>query len=196
MSVTSDRSYPNWTGDCLHCGNAFSLYLRPSRTPPRFCSLKCSNNWPPHKAACAKYGADNARWLGDKARPQSGRKRATKRFSPVSCGKCGGTKRLQRHHVDGNTLNNEETNIHFLCQRCHMIEDGRLEAGTKRCLLNARKGEDNIKAKLKGTDIPAIRRRIAAGDTLASIGRDFGVSECTIGRIKDGSGWTHIGATA
>lgn len=32
-----------------------------------------------------------------------------------------------RHHRDGNTANNKTENIIFLCRKCHMKEDGRLE---------------------------------------------------------------------
>ena len=36
--------------------------------------------------------------------------------------------RAERHHIDGNTANNKPGNIAFLCRRCHMREDGRLDA--------------------------------------------------------------------
>lgn len=194
MPMTSDRSHPNWTGDCLHCGGAFSLYLRPSRTPPRFCSLNCSNNWPPHILACTKYGDENARWLGDKAKPQSGRKRAAKRFSPVRCEDCG-KKKAERHHIDGNTLNNDPSNIKFLCKSCHQIEDGRQNAAIHFFKLNPRRGEQNCKAKLKDADIPAIRRRIANGETQARIAADYGVGEEAIGFIHRGKSWKHVPIT-
>jgi hypothetical protein len=41
------------------------------------------------------------------------------------CDRCGKPGR-DRHHRDGNTLNNEPENIECLCRRCHMEIDGRL----------------------------------------------------------------------
>ncbi len=34
---------------------------------------------------------------------------------------------VERHHIDGNTLNNEPGNVMFLCRHHHMEVDGRLE---------------------------------------------------------------------
>ena len=41
------------------------------------------------------------------------------------CVVCGNPK-AERHHWDGNTLNNDPENIVILCRRCHMQTDGRL----------------------------------------------------------------------
>ena len=36
------------------------------------------------------------------------------------------------HHIDGNPMNNDPSNIEFLTRRQHMIKDGRLEQFIKR----------------------------------------------------------------
>jgi hypothetical protein len=67
-------------------------------------------------------------WKGDAASQKAGRTRALRTHPvPAECERCGGAKRLDRHHKDGNTLNNERDNIAFVCRRCHMILDGRIE---------------------------------------------------------------------
>lgn len=44
------------------------------------------------------------------------------------CEMCGTEPAHDRHHIDGNTLDNRRVNVWFLCVRCHMAIDGRLEA--------------------------------------------------------------------
>jgi len=74
----------------------------------RFC------NW-----GCAR----RARALQEGCSPSSGRKRAQRLFSTASCGRCGTKTGLTRHHVDGNTLNNNGSNISVLCRSCHTKEE-------------------------------------------------------------------------
>lgn len=58
----------------------------------------------------------------------TGRRRAQRLYKTMlPCERCGG-KSYDRHHIDGNTLNNAPGNIQFLCRKCHMLEDGRLAA--------------------------------------------------------------------
>lgn len=64
-------------------------------------------------------------WLGDHATPKAGSMRARVKYVCDVCERCG-KKATDRHHDDGNTLNNEPTNIKILCRKCHMIVDGRL----------------------------------------------------------------------
>ena len=54
------------------------------------------------------------------------------------------------------------------------------------------RGEERAISKLRAEDIPAIRRRIGRGDSLASIGRDYGVRFQSIQAIRDGRTWTHV----
>jgi hypothetical protein len=43
------------------------------------------------------------------------------------CERCGTQPATERHHKDGNPLNNDSKNIQGVCNRCHQIIDGRLE---------------------------------------------------------------------
>jgi hypothetical protein len=56
-------------------------------------------------------------------------------------------------------------------------------------------GERNHQAKLRNSDIPAIRLRLAAGEALKSIAADFGVSFYLISKIKHGKAWAHAQPT-
>jgi hypothetical protein len=73
--------------------------------------------------------AAQARWNPDaKSGTKRKRARAVVPELGVTCSRCGEAKPLERHHVDGDTGNNDMTNISVLCRRCHMEVDGRLEA--------------------------------------------------------------------
>lgn len=55
--------------------------------------------------------------------PAQGRYRARAQGGPkVSCANCGSTTRLDRHHIDGNPLNNSPENLVDLCRRCRLRE--------------------------------------------------------------------------
>lgn len=77
------------------------------------------------KRVKALSGANNPQYKGDKAQPHTGRARAKKShpIMPDHCQKCGchksETKRMERHHIDENPLNNEGSNILWLCAKCH-----------------------------------------------------------------------------
>ena len=75
-----------------------------------------------------RRGTEHHAWIGDSASIKSGRCRAERIFDIQPCEMCGeSAKRIDRHHKDGDTRNNERSNIKFLCRRCHMREDGRTE---------------------------------------------------------------------
>lgn len=74
-----------------------------------------------------RWGADHHAWVGEQTTDKNGRKRAQARIVADSCSRCG-AEPAERHHVDGNPSNNAISNIVVLCRRCHMAEDGRLDA--------------------------------------------------------------------
>ena len=81
---------------------------------------------PEHIAKKARWGPSHHAWKGDLVDEDSGRARARRLFSnPKPCSRCG-ILRSERHHKDGNTLNNSSENVESLCRRCHMTADGRL----------------------------------------------------------------------
>jgi hypothetical protein len=72
-------------------------------------------------------GADHYAWKGDGALPTTKRQRAVRLYRLGLCERCG-RRGVDRHHKDGNTGNNDRSNIEILCRKCHMIVDGRLAA--------------------------------------------------------------------
>lgn len=56
----------------------------------------------------------------------------------------------------------------------------------------ALKGSKSPRAKLHEQNIPVIRAMLIRGDTCASIGLLFGVTDAMIRHIKKGRAWTHV----
>lgn len=81
---------------------------------------------PEHIAKKTRAGDKHYAWLGDAVSVRGGRTRALRLFPTIGpCEGCGDVK-AERHHKDGNTSNNDASNIAALCRRCHMAIDGRL----------------------------------------------------------------------
>lgn len=82
---------------------------------------------PEHIQKRKRFGSNHHAWLGDRIVDRSGRSRAERKFRDTKpCEVCGEVK-SERHHKDGNTRNNDPTNIQFLCRRHHMEADGRMD---------------------------------------------------------------------
>src|SRR3990167_1452470 len=81
---------------------------------------------PEHTAKLRRVGSAHHSWIGDAVSERGGRSRALRLYPRVGvCTSCGAA-RAERHHIDGNTANNEPSNIAIICRRCHMQHDGRL----------------------------------------------------------------------
>lgn len=136
------------TRPCVRCG--VSITKRPSHfqtTPDKtYCGVKCRNlanlakidpakrnNFklnPPRRPEPLRDEA-HPNWKGDVAQTITKRRRAVRRYKLDKCELCG-AKATDRHHKDGDTGNNAPSNVQFLCRRCHMIVDGRLEKFVER----------------------------------------------------------------
>lgn len=67
-----------------------------------------------------KSGPKSNGWVGDAGAEQTGRTRCQKLYpGPLQCEIEGCEKKAERHHKDGDTLNNERSNIQFLCRSHH-----------------------------------------------------------------------------
>ena len=81
-----------------------------------------------HIAKRIVSGESHPAWRGDAVSVRGGQQRARKRYQNIGpCSHCGASK-TERHHIDGNTANNEPSNIDITCRRCHMKNDGRMRA--------------------------------------------------------------------
>jgi len=74
-----------------------------------------------------RFGNKHPKWKGNEASQQSGNKRAQILY-PV-LGECELCDKLaiDRHHKDSNRLNNDPSNVQFLCRSDHMKEEQKLE---------------------------------------------------------------------
>jgi len=89
-----------------------------------------------------KMSSKNPNWKGDNVCYQNGTHRARKIYNLGPCEICISPAN-ERHHKDGNSLNNDPSNIMILCKKCHMVLDGRIEN-------NLYKGPHNIKRDING----------------------------------------------
>lgn len=69
---------------------------------------------------------------------------------------------------------------------------GRTATGDQIRHFNRRRGSTNNKAKLTEDIIPEIRKHIAEGRSMRSLGIQYGVSAQSITAIRDGLTWTHV----
>lgn len=91
-------------------------------------------------------------------------------------------------HNDGNSLNNHAINLRWASARENQFD--RVRHGT-RC-----RGSRVFGAKLREEQIPAIRQRIASGETYAVIADEFAVSKSTIHLIAHNRIWRSAGGAA
>lgn len=106
-----------------HCGCGQKTGLNKRGQPSRF--LRGHNN---RVSPTRTFREEHPGWKGDKASKAAKNLRARKWFDITGmCERCGVEPACDRHHKDGNPGHNERSNIAFLCRRCHMEVDGRLE---------------------------------------------------------------------
>ena len=96
-----------------------------SRTPSgrlkgygRFCTRSCASRW--KMRGRDQSGALNPAWTGARGKPTAGRARARLLYPDLgTCEGCGDAPAVERHHRDGDPLNNARGNVAFLCDSCH-----------------------------------------------------------------------------
>lgn len=136
---------------------------------------------------CSKACADRARRKPDHdvRGMNTGRWRAQVRFRDIGiCERCQVVPAVDRHHRDGDTLNNSRRNVMFLCKRCHMTVDGRLRRFAGARFL----GESNPAARLTWPDVVLIRQLWRPG-LIQVLAARFGVGTSTIHRVVTGQSW-------
>lgn len=107
--VTGDTPYTKsknvkYRRNCNRCGTPYvgwgRFYCKPScRIQPK--------------------GEESPSWKGDNITKQTGRGRAVAMYGKQPCEKCGKEK-TDIHHIDSNPVNNERSNIMFLCRKHHI----------------------------------------------------------------------------
>lgn len=93
---------------------------------------------PEHIAKRIRTGEKHHSWIGDNVSVKGGRTRAYRMYKEITpCVLCA-SYRSERHHIDGNTANNEPENIICVCRKCHMKHDGRLEKFKEMAVANSK----------------------------------------------------------
>jgi len=100
------------------------------------------------------------------------------------------------HHRDENPRNNSLGNLELMSRKNHM----KLHIGkghpcpeyVKEKLSKLYRGEKGPSAKLTETSVLAIREALTQGQTLRTLGNQYGVAIRTILRIKQRDTWNHI----
>ena len=91
-----------------------------------------------HIAKRIRTGEDHHAWKGSAVSVKGGRTRAYRIYKNISpCVLCGSF-RSERHHIDGDTANNSPDNVIFICRKCHMKNDGRLEKFRDMAVINSK----------------------------------------------------------
>src|SRR3990167_723930 len=102
---------------CITYGKTRWVQLVKGKPRRQKCRRCLALTWPIRK------GPDSCHWKGNNVSAKAGRKRARNMFPLRACDICG--QPAERHHRDGDTLNNVPSNIAFLCRKHHMKIDGR-----------------------------------------------------------------------
>lgn len=118
-------------------------------------------------------------------------------FEGKACVRCGAMERLELDHIDPRKKvshsiwswtierrNAELAKCQVLCQPCHKdkMREGHEYAS----------GESNGNAKVTAAQVSEIRGRCAAGESAASVGRDFGIGASAAQRIVRREVWRHV----
>lgn len=139
-------------------------------------------------------GPDNVRWAGEKVSEQGGRQRARRLYpGPLECqvGGCS-NKRVERHHKDGNTRNNDPSNIAFLCNKHHKEADGRMSRPVFQAARRRKRGtkltaehRQRISEGLRGRVFSADTRAKLSGAALARHAKNPKPTTCPSGHLYD-----------
>jgi hypothetical protein len=87
-------------------------------------------------------------------------------------------------HLDGDCLNNRASNLAYGTAQDNADDEVRLGRTAR--------GERNASAKLSERDVVDIRLQRAAGVSIRTLGKRFGVADATIVRAARGESWLHV----
>lgn len=133
-----------------------------------------------------RWGVEHHAWQGGNVSETGGRARALRKFPIIHpCELCS-SPQTERHHRDGNTANNEAANVWFLCRRCHMQQDGRLEPFKALARANqprAAQASAMLRRRLTPSQVRDIRGRYAQGETLVAIAQTVPITASALSGI-------------
>ena len=168
--------YENWGGEGLDLDD---LASKLGRSRPTVCAMACKMGLTiRNRSKTWLRGMNPGAWPSTTVNPESCRNQARKLFKamPSLCERCKDCEPRDRHHKDGNTRNNLRSNILFLCRRCHMAMDGRLD----------RLNQTQFTPRLDHQQVLEIRRRASSGEKQRLIASAFRITQGTVSEIVRG----------
>jgi len=149
-------------------------------------------------------GNCNPMWKGDDAGYEALHGYIKRRLpKPELCDQCHESEPYDLANVSGE-YKRDLPDWEWLCRKCHMIKDGRLEIVRQRALLHnatfpmeqfRRKssiGESNPNHKLTNADVILIRKLLQDGIRGSVLARRYNVTGVCISGIKTGKSWSKL----
>lgn len=90
------------------------------------------------------------------------------------------------NHIDGNKQNNHVSNLEYVTPSQNRLHALRMGLAESPC------GEDHGRSKITESDVIDIHLRRQAGETLESIGDDYGIVYQHVHGITTGRFWPHV----
>jgi len=137
----------------------------------------------------SKIGNNNSMWKGNDA-SYGAIHDWVKRYKPKSelCEKCRKVKPNDIANISGK-YKRDITDYKWLCRKCHMESDGRLNNFKT---MPHMKGSSHGMAILNEDKVRKIKVLLTTTNKLTPIAKEFNVSPAVISQIKRGINWNHI----
>jgi len=149
-------------------------------------------NMQPNRITHMNMKEHNGMWKGNDVTLTNGRVRACHWFGIDKCEICS-KPAMDRHHRDGNPINNDSSNIQCLCRSCHMRVDGRMDGLKEIQKQTPKRGENHPTAKLTFMQVIEIRKRYLEEKIFQyDLAKEHGVSQSLISAIVMRKIWKDI----
>lgn len=188
---------------CPTCGTVFIMSPSRRTQPNSYCSMKCYNHKVPRKSMEQRILSNSTRaaianscWLWKGSTFPTG-------YGCISVTDTNGKRRnRQAHRVSWEVYHGPIPDGMFVCHKCDTppcVNPNHLFLGTSQENTEDKvnkgrqsRGESHPSSKLSNEKVREIRKRHAAGETSASISRDFDVRPCTIDNVVHRRTWKHV----